>query len=228
MKNLKFIIVSVMMLLLSQVVLSQVERLYALDKQGNVIADITNMDTVLDLSFEDDVPELTEQQVSELIKHGKIEKSSEKVKGHYEKFLLFYVPVVEVDSCFLEGSVVTYKSFVTKGGDRVFTWWFAFALLSIFFMVITQIAINNDRNLFVAVVAFAFTVVAVAMFAVVAFPAAAFSQASVVAFAFAFTSCAFAFAVVFVDKNNKILTNIFVYMYYVCMFATCIFAYLQI
>lgn len=211
MKNLKIIIVSVMMLLLSQVVLSQVEHLYAFDKQGNPIAEIIGMDTIVALCFEENVPELTDQQVSEFIKNGTTEVSREQVKGHYEQGILWYVPCFEITYVCYDGNTVSLLV-VHKNGDPIFAFWFAFALLSIINMVITQIAINKDRNSF-ALVAF----ILAAAFTVVAFVACMFT---VVAFAVAFA--------VFASGNNKKLMNICISFYYVCILAEFVFAYLQI
>jgi hypothetical protein len=76
MKKIKFII-SVILLTVSSVVLSQTEKTYPIDVQGNIPEKKVNTKEV-QLCFESDVPELTDQQVSQLQKDGKIQVSEKK------------------------------------------------------------------------------------------------------------------------------------------------------
>jgi len=202
MKTLKLLLVFVIFLMISQNCLSQnkcsqVSKNYLVDFEGNVTKKMVRL-TEVHLRFDLDVPELTDEQVSQLLKNGKIQLSEKPVKkGHYEQFILFYVPRVEVDSCFLKDGFVSYKGFETKDQPRMFSWWYLAAVLSIVFMILAQI--TNNLGLSVVFVA-----------------------AIMAAFMDAFVA-----AVVLVAAEEKKTSNICVYLYYVCMVIACIFAYLQ-
>ena len=221
MKKIKLLVMFVMFIVFSQIglsnKLSQTGKNYIVDSEGNA-TEKTVQATEVHLRFNSDVPNLTDEQVSQLLKNGKIQFSEMKLKGRYEQFILFYVPMVEVDSCFLsEDGIVSYKGFEAKDQPRMFSWWFLLIIVGIVCMIINHIKRSNVvASLFVLASSFA-----------IAF---AFAFAFAIAFAFAFTfaiAFAFAFAIAAAVASNKKSRNVFIWMYYFCMVAACVFAYLQ-
>ncbi|HKL43740.1 MAG TPA: hypothetical protein VJ892_00495 [Candidatus Absconditabacterales bacterium] len=202
MKNLLLII----MLLISSIVLSQNKRTFLVDQDTNVVVEKTQQNLKqIDLLFEENIPSLTESEISILLKDGELERFVSKTKGIYDKFILFYTPKDYYEYFYLEGNKVLYIEPYQRQQDRVFSWWFLFALLGMIAMILFQ----KSDNAFAVAAAFA-VAVAVAAFAV------AFAAFAVAAFAVA------AFAA------NKKVKNIFAYIYYVLMILASVFVYYQI
>lgn len=228
MKTLKLLVVFVVLIACSQIGLSQTEKTYVVDIQGNAMK-FESESKLINLCFDADVPELTDQQVSQLLKDRKIERSRHNLKGRYELGILFYVPRVEVDSCFLsQDGTVSYKPFPAKDQPKVFSWWFLFAVVGIVCMIIVQIKRNNVFVFAFAIVfAFVITIASVSV-SVFAFAfASAFASVSVFAFASA-VAFAFAIASAIVDIKTKKTVNILAYIYYGCTVVACVLAYMQL
>ena len=166
MKNLLLI----MVLLISSIVLSQEQRIYVLDKHGDVIREVEkNPEKVVTLTFMPDVPELTKKQVSELLKNGEVTLKKERVKGAYDNWFLFYTPYVKKTTYRLNDTIVSCKEGVVEPGERMFSWWFLFALLGIISMILFQAFHNPFFFVFAFFLAFFFVLSAFAFFFVFAF-----------------------------------------------------------
>jgi hypothetical protein len=239
MKKIKFII-SVILLTVSSVVLSQTEKTYPIDVQGNIPEKKVNTKEV-QLCFESDVPELTDQQVSQLQKDGKIQVSEKKIKGRYEQGILFYVPRVEADSCFLKDNIVSYQGYSQKNESRMFSWWYLSIFLSIFFMIMIQITFYECVSLRESFYAFISFRIYVAFFVLSLLFAIAFVFFHVFVFfctlSFIFACGCILFMILFlIMLINGILNGKFtkkrlitlIIIYYVWMIANCILFYLQI
>jgi hypothetical protein len=220
MKLVKLLLVFVVLILTQQIVLSQGRTIgysfYSRDgivekveKTKNYSLDLIRTD--LDISFEEDVPELTEHQMLKLKEIGSIESSRVKTKGYYENGILWYIPCVEVDSCFLEETNVFYTGPFLKPQQKTFVLWFIFALFGIISMILFQKSNSGFAAVFAAV--FAIAVLAVVL------------DLSTVAAVVAFVGLV---AVVVADSDIKKLKFIFAYIYYVTMILASLFAYLQI
>lgn len=233
MKNLKLLVVFAVLIACSQIGLSQtikdtlIKKIYLVDVKGNAIKFEDSKNKKIDLWFRSDVPELTDQQVSQLLKDRKIERCRHKLKGRYELGILFYVPLVDVDSCFLSGDgwlddVVSYKPFQSKEQPRMFSWWYLFAVLSVVSMVCFQ---KSKKKVFVLVFGIAaFVFAAAAAIAFMMFVSITFA-ALMFLLAFAFVGFSY---IAKVGKESKKFISELVYIYYVCMIAAGIFAYLQL
>lgn len=237
----KILFVILTVSVISQVVLSQqTTKNYLVDEQGNATQIPQLVTKQIALQFKADVPELNDQQISALLRHGKAEVSKEKVKGAYEQFILFYVPRIKADSCFLSGNIVSYQPYQERNENRIFSWWYLFLLLGIMCMIITQIIVNKNKKLCMGAItsvfagagagAFAFAgAVAFAVAGAVAFAGAgavAVAVAGAVAVAFVVvTSGAVMSAITLISKHEEIF-KMFAYIYYISMLIAGIFAYL--
>ncbi len=129
--------------------------------------------------------------------------------------------------CSLENNTILRKGFEPKEQSRIFNLWYLFAVLGIVFMILVQITKNNDSILelvfmILFLVVTLFAVMAVFVFLFVFLFAGAF------AFLFAFLfALLFALVFIFAAVKNKKIANVFAWLYYVCMIAAGIFAYLQ-
>lgn len=254
MKTLKIFSMLVILLLVSQVGLSQKNVVYSLDPQGNATKNEMQTQNVT-LHFDANVPELTDKQVSDLLKNGKIERSRKYVKGQYEEEILFYVPRVEVDSCFLSGNTVSYSGLLMIEQERMFSFWFLFFLLGIVLMIIVQILVKKNvvANLVTSVILVVFAVVCAVVFAAV-YPfmgtLAVLVLSAVVVAAVVVSGLIFSKLINYDSdddpkppvelvnivepddpadaiKKRKKFVNVYAYIYYACMLAACVFAYLQ-
>ncbi len=227
MKTIKLLLVFVMFIMISQIGLSQIDKTYVVDSQGNATNKVVAKKTTeVCLHFKADVPELTDQQVSQLLKDRKIKFSQKKIKGHYEQFILFYVPRIEADSCFLsEAGVVSYQAFQAKDLPRMFTWWFVCALFGIFSMIIFHRIWK--KLVFSALAAFLALLVFLALLAFITFvEVAGFIPLVVFAALFAFIVLDGLVAIDVVENNKKI-AHIFIWLCSMCMFIIIMSLYFQ-
>jgi len=245
MKKIKLLLVFVILIMVSQIGLSQTKKTYIIDDKGNATEIQKTTSKEIELCFESDVPELTDQQVSQLLREGHIQVTEKKVKGYYEQFILFYVPRVEVDSYFLsEDGIVSYKGFEVKEQPRVFSWWYLFAILGIISVVIAQIILNKRENEVARVFLVVFAGMGAVTIAVMSvFIASTFAfESSVMCMVVSWFTFIFAFifaggvvrmlnivyaVAIMCNNNKKKKANIFAYIYYGFVIAVCVFAYLQ-
>ncbi len=165
MKNLLLII----MLLISSIVLSQNKRTFLVDQDTNVVSEVNQKNLKqIELFFGENIPSLTESEISILLKDRELERFVGPAKGIYDKFILFYIPKDYYEYFYLDGNKVLYVEPYQRQQDRVFSWWFLIVLFGIIAMILFQKSYN--------VFAFAFAV------------ALAFAVAVAGAFAFAFTA----------------------------------------
>lgn len=230
MKTIKLLLVFVSFLMTSQIgisqnKMSQTTKIYLVDFAGTATEKVVKT-TEVPLHFNSDVPKLNDQQVSQLLKNGKIEVSEKKIKGHYEQFILFYVPHVEADSCFLsKDGLVSYQGFKPKNESRMFSWWYLFALAGIGCMIVYHKEYNKKKCNNINVIGLTF------LFAILFTFALALAISTLAVFAFVSFAILLVFTFIFMVTmsltESKKVINICVWIYYICIafcLYTCIFA----
>lgn len=142
MKNLTLLFIFAIFAIISHVCLSQNKKTYFVNTEGNVIETEKEIQKI-NLCFEDSTLKLTDKQVSQLLKDGKIKVSQEQIKGRYENFILFYVPRFEVVYAYLDGNMVRCTEPMVEDGNMIFAWWFLCAIICIFCEIFSYCAQNK-------------------------------------------------------------------------------------
>ncbi|MEI7920022.1 MAG: hypothetical protein WCH65_07910 [bacterium] len=234
MKKIIILLEMAMFVMVSHVALSQTTKTYGFDSIEKVTEKKTYKNEVT-LCFDSLVP--NDSLVSQLLIDGKIQVSQNQLKGHYEQFILFYVPQVEVDSCFLKDGIVSYKGFEAKNQPRIFSWWYLLAVLCIVCMIIAQRSFKKRTKstvpipfvvaiiveFFLSVLFFITLRILVLSTVIVSMTMAMVMVISILSMFIGLIACMIASSV----ATNKKTVYIFFYVYYLGMFVLCVSIYLM-
>ncbi len=207
---------------------AQKSTLYNVYKDGSVKKQ--SEDTCvrqISLTFETNVPELSLQQISELLKTSEIKLSDSIIKGTYSNFILHFTPKNKIVSVILrEGDVMI--STIEQDREKTISWWYLGVLISVVLLFINVFFIEHESlYLFVKII----NVVTLCLVCLSVIDSLPLSQtlAPIANHSTGLIAVLLVFTVYLMDSYKKDIFNEVLYVLYTLSIITlCIFSYLQI